>query len=164
MLDGGNLLLNIGPAGDGSVPADAVKPLRQIGKWLSVYGEAYYGRKARSFEKRVLLNQVCHGIVSLDHRTVYAVCYIWPKNGYMCFGGLKTPPKKITLLSTGEEIAFDVIDYRILLKNLPSANPDPILGIPVMKLEFDEEIISERGCYYPQISNGVDLSDGKGNP
>ena len=39
----GNLLLNIGPAPDGSVPEEAVKRLPKIGNWLGKYGEAFYG-------------------------------------------------------------------------------------------------------------------------
>ena len=40
----GNLLLNIGPAPDGSVPPEAVEPLTTTGKWLEKYGEAAWTR------------------------------------------------------------------------------------------------------------------------
>lgn len=40
---GGNLLLNISPREDGSVPPQAVELFRKIGKWMSVNGEAIYG-------------------------------------------------------------------------------------------------------------------------
>ena len=39
----GNLLLNIGPKGDGSIPETDRKILQEIGNWLSVNGEAIYG-------------------------------------------------------------------------------------------------------------------------
>lgn len=39
----GNLLLNIGPKGDGSIPDTDRKILRQIGDWLKINGEAVYG-------------------------------------------------------------------------------------------------------------------------
>jgi len=38
----GNLLLNVGPRADGSIPEDQQKILLQIGDWLSVNGEAIY--------------------------------------------------------------------------------------------------------------------------
>ena len=41
---GGNLLLNIGPAPDGSVPVEAVEPLTTVGDWLMENGRAVYGR------------------------------------------------------------------------------------------------------------------------
>jgi len=39
----GNLLLNIGPKPDGTIPEAEQRILREIGAWLSVNGEAIYG-------------------------------------------------------------------------------------------------------------------------
>lgn len=41
----GNLLLNIGPQPDGKLPAVAVERLKEMGKWLSEYGESIYGTR-----------------------------------------------------------------------------------------------------------------------
>ena len=40
---GGNLLLNIGPMGDGHVPSAQAEVLRRIGAWMKVNGAAIYG-------------------------------------------------------------------------------------------------------------------------
>lgn len=42
----GNMLLNIGPKGDGSIPEEDKKILREIGAWLKVNGEAIYESRA----------------------------------------------------------------------------------------------------------------------
>jgi alpha-L-fucosidase len=42
---GGNLLLNVGPAADGSIPAIQQERLLQIGAWLRVNGEGIYGSR-----------------------------------------------------------------------------------------------------------------------
>ena len=39
----GNLLLNVGPKGDGSVPQEDERVLKEIGAWLKINGEAVYG-------------------------------------------------------------------------------------------------------------------------
>ena len=39
----GNLLINIGPKADGTIPDYAVEVLRGVGEWLKVNGEAIYG-------------------------------------------------------------------------------------------------------------------------
>lgn len=41
----GNMLLNIGPKGDGSIPEQDKKILREIGKWLKTNGEGIYDSK-----------------------------------------------------------------------------------------------------------------------
>ncbi|MEO7141944.1 MAG: alpha-L-fucosidase [Bryobacteraceae bacterium] len=42
---GGNLLLDIGPKADGTIPVVMVERLLQIGAWLKVNGDAIYGTK-----------------------------------------------------------------------------------------------------------------------
>ena len=42
---GGNLLLNIGPAADGTIPVIQQERLLQMGKWLETNGEAIYGSR-----------------------------------------------------------------------------------------------------------------------
>ena len=40
---GGNYLLNVGPDGNGVIPEESAKVLREIGAWLKINGEAIYG-------------------------------------------------------------------------------------------------------------------------
>jgi alpha-L-fucosidase len=40
---GGNFLINIGPTGEGEVPAPSIERLHALGDWLAVNGEAVYG-------------------------------------------------------------------------------------------------------------------------
>lgn len=46
---GANLLLNIGPQPNGELPEAARDRLREIGKWMRVYGETIYGTEAGPF-------------------------------------------------------------------------------------------------------------------
>jgi alpha-L-fucosidase len=42
----GNLLLNIGPRSDGTIPEDVQQVLRDVGAWLKINGDAIYGTRA----------------------------------------------------------------------------------------------------------------------
>jgi alpha-L-fucosidase len=41
----GNLLLNVGPMADGTIPEVQVNLLKGLGAWLRAYGEAVYGTR-----------------------------------------------------------------------------------------------------------------------
>lgn len=41
----GNLLLNVGPRSDGTIPSEVQQVLQEIGSWLQVNGEAIYGTR-----------------------------------------------------------------------------------------------------------------------
>jgi len=42
---GGNLALNVGPQPDGRLPEGALRTMKGMGEWLSIYGEAIYGTR-----------------------------------------------------------------------------------------------------------------------
>jgi len=134
---GGNLLLNIGPHGDGSIPEDVVEPFETAGRWLAENGEAVYGLKDR------ILLRCTSGVcgVSLDQakKRAYIWHWIWPKGGETYIGGFITPVRKAWTLNTGNPVAFDLLDRRIRLKGLPDACPDPHAGLAVTVLEFDTD-------------------------
>lgn len=150
--DGGNLLLNIGPRPDGETPADAIEPLTQVGEWLLRNGEAAYGKKLRgiNFGGNGISSPSC----SADGKTIYYWCWIWPHGGSMSFGGYFDSPKSVTILGTGESVAFEHDGQRITLKNLPESCPDP-LGVAVIKLEFDKAPEYHNISRYPQLNGGT---------
>jgi len=55
---GGNLLLNIGPDDNGDVPIGSKEILREAGKWLEKYGNAYYNTRPGFYETEELPSRV----------------------------------------------------------------------------------------------------------
>jgi|GEM_PF-2005056 len=61
---GGNYLLNIGPDGEGQVPAKSAKGLLEMGQWMAINGDAVYGTSpwhiAREGQDETLLKGTGH--------------------------------------------------------------------------------------------------------
>lgn len=151
---GGNLLLNVGPKPDGSIPYEVIDPLKKVGEWLKVNGEAVYGKLNKTYGNEYQLNGVSRP--SSKGNTIYMWNKIWaPYNGKMALGGLFDAPKKISFMD-GTPIKFEMKGDRIFLYDLPEENPDPILNIPLIKLEFDFKPRHRFASYFPQLHGGRD--------
>jgi len=147
---GGNLLLNIGPTPEGSVPEEVVGPLMEVGKWLNANGKAVYGKVTRS---RFGGSGVCG--TSVVDTSIFFWTWIWsPINGTMTLGGYASAPKAIRYVHDGTPIEFEHKGQRIILKNLPEKCPGPAAGITVFEMEFDELPEYHFGSYYPQVQRG----------
>ena len=71
---GGNLLLNIGPKSDGTIPNIMVDRLLEIGKWLEINGEAIYG----TITNRVSQTEDIKFTLSKDKKTLFAFVERFP--------------------------------------------------------------------------------------
>ncbi len=131
----GNLLLNIGPRPDGSVPEQAYERLLPLGEWLAGNGEAVYGQVERVDGR---MEWMPCGYWSIKGNDAYFWADKWPGKE-LTIGGLQMDVKRASLLATGdgiaEEIAFEQVPDRLILKGLSEENPDRLAGVAVIKLE-----------------------------
>ncbi|MBN1347836.1 alpha-L-fucosidase [candidate division KSB1 bacterium] len=139
---GGNLLLNIGPAPDGSVPPEGSERLVPVGKWLAKNGEAVYGKVDRA-DGRMEWTPI--GNWSLKGKTAYFWCDRWP-GSVITIGGLRTKLLKASLLVDGKPVNFEQKGEQLFLKGLPEKNPDEIANITVIKLDFEEQPSQKLGA------------------
>lgn len=151
---GGNLLLNIGPTADGSVPDEVNAPLDAVGAWLAENGEAVYGEHSRFSGEEFGGNGITQVTASDDRKTLYFWNYFWQSSGKLTLGGYQTAPKKVSLLATGAPVDFKLDGDRLMLSGLPTECPDKHVGITVIKAEFDEVPSYSMGSRYPQIHGG----------
>ena len=71
----GNLLLNVGPMADGTIPEVQAELLRGVGRWLKTYGEAIYGTRPwqRAEGTTTTGGSVRFTRRADEHDTIYAV-------------------------------------------------------------------------------------------
>lgn len=138
----GNLLLNIGPKPDGTVPEEAYERLAPVGKWLAVNGEAIYGSVDRA-----RMEWMPTGGWTVKGNTAYYWCSRWPGQE-LALGGLRCKVQRVSLLSSGQPIAFEQTDHRLVLKGLPEQTPDPYASVAVLKIECNEPPSQVLGAGY----------------
>ena len=118
----GNLLLNVAPKGDGSIPKPAVDVLNRTGAWLKVNGEAIYGSDRFEYDLRERGNQksdwTFHGGFSARGNQFYLHVHSWP-GSELTICGLECVVKKVVNLETKEEYEFTQIGGKVVVSNLP---------------------------------------------
>ena len=151
----GNLLLNVGPRGDGSVPDASVKTLEAVGAWLKRGGaECIFGTDTFTFNLRERGNHRGdwnhHGPMTAKGRNLYLLVRRWPGES-LVLGGLKGRVLRATLLGQNRELTFKQEQNRVVLTGLPAVAPDPLC--PVIRLECDQapEVYLTGGMRVPKV-------------
>lgn len=96
---GGNLLLDVGPREDGTIPGPQVERLRELGDWIRRHEPAIYDT-GRGLP---LGHFYGASTVSTDRRRLYLFCFDRP-NEYVVVRGLKNQVLKATILGGGVDL------------------------------------------------------------
>jgi alpha-L-fucosidase len=129
---GGNFLLNVGPTGEGLIPAPSVERLKEIGRWLAINGEAIYGTTAGPFQK--LPWGRCTKKLTADGATLYLHVFDWPKDGKLLVPGLKNAVESAWLMADGGKLDAASSAEGALI-TVPAAAPDKISSTVVLKVK-----------------------------
>jgi alpha-L-fucosidase len=136
---GGNLLLDIGPKADGSIPEEQISILEELGRWTHKHAEAIYGTKAG------IPNNYYYGPTSLsaDRKTLYLYLDGNP-NGPLMLKGLKNKVNRIWVVGNGTKLNYD-----IKMKQYWSEKPG------ILYIDVPEEVLD------PQVTVISILLDGE---
>ena len=102
---GGNLLLDIGPRADGTIPGEQVRILEDLGRFTSKHAEAIYGT-ARGIPYDHFYGPTT---LSKDSTVLYVFVRDIPKDGKVILKGISSPIKKIHIVGNGALLSHKVI-------------------------------------------------------
>lgn len=119
----GNVLINIGPRHDGTIPAVFEERLKQMGEWLKVNGEAIYETKPWSSVNDTLNQDVWY---TSKPSTVYGQMLSWPKDSILRLSKINDtiPLKSVTVLGTDDQpLKFNLTSTGATI-SLPAMTPN----------------------------------------
>ena len=101
MSMGGNLLLDIGPRADGTIPEEEVAILKELGQWTSKHAEAVYptraGIPAGHVQAYTTLNQT---------GDVLYLYFPYAPNESLEIKGLKSKIQRVRVVGTDQELSW----------------------------------------------------------
>jgi len=163
---GGNLLLNIGPMADGTVPPEAAERMDQVGKWLAVNGEAIYNTE--KFECRLREQGDARGewsssggfTASVNNFYWHLRC--WP-GAVLALAGIKCKVLEVTDLSTGKKHPFRQEGERVSAEGFPERRDMtmPVVirfrtaGKPLMYLCGGHRAPNVPHCHYDPVASDL---------
>jgi alpha-L-fucosidase len=132
---GGNYLLNIGPKGDGSVPAESIKSMRAIGAWMKTNGTAIYGTTASPFAK------LDWGRCTRKGQTLFLHVFEWPADGTLLVPLLNKVARATLLTQPGQAITTKASPEGLRLQ-LPTHAPDGIATVISLSIEGEPRVVA----------------------
>jgi alpha-L-fucosidase len=130
---GGNLLLDIGPKSDGTLPQEQVDILKNLARWTSKYSDAIYGTSAGlPFE-----NYTGKSAISKDGKKLFL--FLEEAKDFTKIYGLGYPPKSAKII--GDHIGkvnFNEDNSGNLTLNFLNVNFDQ--DVTVVELDFNEKV------------------------
>lgn len=126
---GGNLLMNIGPMGDGSIDVKDENILKGIGRWMDKNGESIYGTVATPAPLQ------SWGVTTYKKGKLYLHVFDYPADGKLYVGGIAGGIRRTYLLSDTTK-SLNIIragkqDWKI---QLPATAPDTTNTVVVLEL------------------------------
>lgn len=152
---GGNILLNIGPRGDGVIDPKDQGILRSIGAWMSKNSESIYGCD------RSPLPVQPWGTATRKGNRLYLHVFQWPADSKLIVAGLRSNPLGARLLHGGD-VGIRRVNSEDVELTLPANAPDPI--DTVLVLDFPAQIAANKAIRLapaPSATTLLHVMDGR---
>ncbi|MDQ8192888.1 alpha-L-fucosidase [Coraliomargarita sp. SDUM461004] len=135
----GNLLLNIGPKGDGSIPQASVEIIEAVGKWKASCGEALENTDLFTFALETRDDHrgdwCSQGPMTVSGNKLYVVMTSWADDSWG-LAGLNAHVESAELLPSGVTVQFEQNDDNtVRFFGLPPKSPTELA--PVLRVHCD---------------------------
>lgn len=144
---GGNLLLDIGPKPDGTIPEEQVTILKGIGRWTNKHAEAIYGTRAG------IPFGHFNGYTALSKDKTILYLYVDNKpNGPLLIKGLKNKVNRAWVVGNGTKLTTNVVGKQywsevpgLLYIDLPEEVQDKEVTVIAILLEGEVALYGDKG-------------------
>ncbi|MBT5873856.1 MAG: alpha-L-fucosidase [Candidatus Latescibacteria bacterium] len=117
---GGNMLLNVGPAADGTIPVIQQQRLIDIGDWLTVNGEAIYDAQNWKSGGPPSMNSDLR--FTTNGADVYAICREWPTGPLILREIPYSESIKVEMLGTERPTSYQSFEGKLSIE-APTLTP-----------------------------------------
>ena len=139
--DGGNLLLNVGPKADGSIPAESVAMLREAGDWVRSNREAITNSERNPFPWSNW------GRTWVKGNRIFLV--IRNSTGSeLCWGELKNRVLSACWVDGGEPVEFEQSGEKLFLRGLPVPLKDRLGSLIELTVEGTPEPVTPQTTFW----------------
>lgn len=129
---GGNLLLDIGPKEDGTIPQEQIDILKDIGRWTKKHSEAIYGTEKGISQKYFSGKSA----LSKDKKSLF-LYFNDDQNGKLWLRNIASEIEKIKLVGEDISLKYNKLENDIWIE-FPKEKADK--DVSVVRVDFKDEI------------------------
>lgn len=122
---GGNLLLNVGPDGNGRMPRETVDAFGQVGDWLQVNGEAIYGTRGSP------VGEAPWGVITSRPGVLYLHVLRMPKDGRLLVPHAGTARIESATILGAQPLGWERSGDDLVVSLPPIETPSPVTVVEV---------------------------------
>ncbi|MET9460779.1 alpha-L-fucosidase [Streptomyces canus] len=146
----GNLLLNIGPKGDGSVTAGTQTVLNGLASWMSTHSDSIHGTSGSPFA-----TEPSWGKLTKKSGKLFAHVFTWPTNGQLRIPRMDNTISRVYLLNNPSvSLSYTVTDQ--INVTVPATAPNATLPVVCVEVQGMPTRVS------PSVFQNVDYQGARG--
>ncbi|HHW48389.1 MAG TPA: hypothetical protein GXX14_07220 [Clostridiaceae bacterium] len=138
----GNLLLNVGPRADGTIPEESVAILKKVGDWLRKNGEAVYGSSRSPFSFN------SSAVLTTKENRIYVNLLHGLEDKEICLPDIKNKVLSVYMLESRENMDFCQQNDRLFIKGIPFPLENDLATTIVIEVEGKPETIREQKTFW----------------